>query len=328
MKIACALALSSLAAAPLAAQAPCHAENDGNNFNDAVSMGGPNILFAIRFAAPANLTVTSIEVFTGEESGQNSVSIWTHDQALNVPVSSLGIGTWDMSFPNGWQGATLAPSISLSSGTTYWFVWGPQEFAQASVDLPMAFPGQVYRASFDGGNSWNGPWQFNTDHWKFRLYCEPPAVTSFCTSKPGLACGMPSIFSVGVSSTSANAGFVIAAQPARGERLGVLHYTPRLGAAAAPFQGGTLCIATQQLRRGGPTSSLGTNNQCDGMFVLDMNTFAKGLWTVPPSGAIPANNPAPYLLTVGQQVFCQYWGRDTVASGSFLSNGVTYTVGP
>jgi len=34
------------------------------------------------------------------------------------------------------------------------------------------------------------------------------------------------------------------------------------------------------------------------------------------------------LLSPGQDVACQYWGRDSVATGSFLSNGITYTVFP
>ena len=327
MRLVIASALVLFAAAPLSAQSPCYTENDGNNFNDNVSMGGPNLLLGIRFVAPSALTVTSIEVFTGEGVGPNSVGIWTHDAALNQPLCALGTGTWNMSNANSWQGATLAPSVGLSGGTTYWMVWGPQNGAQASIDVPMATLGQVYRGSFDGGQTWNGPWQFTTDHWKFRLYCGPTVVKTFCTAKPGLSCGTPSIASGGTPSASANAGFVIAAQPARGQRLGVLLYNTR-SSPGLPFQGGTLCLPGQQLRRGGPTNSLGTNNQCDGIFAIDMNTFAKGLWVVPPSGSIPANNPAPYLLTIGQNVACQFWGRDTVATGSFLSNGITYTVGP
>jgi hypothetical protein len=327
MRLAAALAFLVLASAPLPAQAPCHAENDGNNFNDLVSMGGPNLLLAIRFVAPAGLTVTSIEVFTGERTGSNSLAIWGHDPALNQPLCSLGSGTWNMSSTNGWQGTTILPSVGLVGGTTYWLVWGPQNFAQASVDLPMATLGQPYRGSFDGGLNWSGPFQFADRHWKFRLICGPGAVKTFCTAKPGLSCGTPSIASGGTPSASANAGFVIAAQPARGNRLGVLLYNIR-PFPGAPFQGGTLCLAAQQLRRGGPTSSLGTNGLCDGVFSIDMNTFAQGLWVVPPSGAIPANNPAPYLLTVGQTVACQFWGRDTVPTGSFLSDGITYVVGP
>ena len=63
-----------------------------------------------------------------------------------------------------------------------------------------------------------------------------------------------------------------------------------------------------------------------------MNAFAQGLWTVPdcagnPSGT-PANNPAGYLTNPGTTVFTQYWGRDSVATGSFVSDGLSYVVGP
>ena len=131
----------------------------------------------------------------------------------------------------------------------------------------------------------------------------------------------------GTSSATATSGFVVQAKPARGARLGVLLYNN----GAMPgisFQGGTLCVSAQMIRRGGPTDSLGTPGGCDGAFAIDLNTFAQGLWVVPPSGAIPANTPAPFLLTIGQSVWCQFWGRDTLANGSLLSDGLRYAVRP
>jgi hypothetical protein len=46
-----------------------------------------------------------------------------------------------------------------------------------------------------------------------------------------------------------------------------------------------------------------------------------------PSGLAP-NNPAAFLQNAGQDVFCQFWGRDSVATGSFVSSGIKYTIGP
>ncbi len=46
-----------------------------------------------------------------------------------------------------------------------------------------------------------------------------------------------------------------------------------------------------------------------------------------PSG-IPANTPAPYLLLPGTTVVGQYWGRDSMATGSFVSAGILWAIGP
>jgi hypothetical protein len=145
-------------------------------------------------------------------------------------------------------------------------------------------------------------------------------VRSFCTAKAGLACGTPSIASTGTPSASATSGFSITAAPARADRTGVLLYNTG-SQAGAPFQGGTLCVQATGIRRGGPANS-GGSATCDGTFAIDLNTFAAGLWPQ------PSNTPAPFLQDIGQRVSVQWWGRDTVATGSFLSNALEYTVCP
>ena len=104
--------------------------------------------------------------------------------------------------------------------------------------------------------------------------------------------------------------------------------------SGVPFEGGTLCVAPNGIRRAGPTDSQGTPGaaSCDGELAIDMNAFASGLWSVPdcagkPAG-LPAHHPAAYLTTPGQDVYCQLWGRDSVATGNFLSAGIQYTVLP
>jgi hypothetical protein len=163
-----------------------------------------------------------------------------------------------------------------------------------------------------------------------QVYRTPQGAT-FCTAKPGLACGPPQIAVSGEPSASAGSGYVVSSAPARGCRSGILLYNTS-PAPPAPFQGGTLCLDTTGLRRAGSTNSGGTSGACDGVFELDMNAFAHAQWLVPdcsgaPSGSAP-NQPAAYLQTPGTQVWSQFWGRDTQASGSFLSAGLTYHVGP
>jgi hypothetical protein len=192
----CVAAFALALGSPLLAQSVCHAEYDGNNYNDLVSMGGPNLLLGIQFTAPSSFSVTRAEIFTGEGSGTNSVSIWSHNAGLNLPQSQLSVtATWTMSNTDSWQGADLGTPYALTGGTTYWLVWGCISGSQCSVDVPQANLGQFYSGSFDGGQSWSGPFQFNDRPWKFRLYCNGSSpITSYCfgdgTGAP-CPCGSP-----------------------------------------------------------------------------------------------------------------------------------------
>jgi hypothetical protein len=156
----------------------------------------------------------------------------------------------------------------------------------------------------------------------------------FCTAKSGLACGTAAITFTGNSSATATSGFIVSAGPARTCKQGVLVYNTTQAPVGAPFQGGTLCVTPSQARRAGPMDSHGTPGGafCDGAFTIDMSSFAQGLWVVPNCAGNPAglasNAPAAYLTTPGQDVYCQFWGRDSVATGSFVSDGLHYVVGP
>jgi hypothetical protein len=165
------------------------------------------------------------------------------------------------------------------------------------------------------------------------LYALDPSLGTFCTAKPGLACGPAAISASGFPSASSSSGFTIAAGPARSCKAGFLLYNELRG-GALPFQGGTLCVGAAGLRRAGPSNSMGTPGgaSCDGSFTLDMNAFALAAWTVPDCGGAPAglgaSNPAAYLSEPGTHVFTQWWGRDSVSTGSFLSDGLEYFVCP
>lgn len=148
-----------------------HANFDNFVFDDNVSMGGPNLLVAIRTQIPTTAVATRIEVWTGEQSGTNSLALWSHDAVNNRPGAPLGSGTWSMGRVNGWQGAMLSPPILVTSGQDVWVVWGPINGAQSSVAGTGA-GAQPYRGSFDGGQTWNGP--FQSLQWKFRIWTGSP----------------------------------------------------------------------------------------------------------------------------------------------------------
>ena len=168
LRFAALLLAATTASLSLSAQAQIvHANFDTPTFDDGVSMGGPNLLFAIKTQAPTVLAATRVEVWTGEQSGTNTISLWSHDAINNRPLAPLGTGSWSMGRVNGWQGAPLATPVVLNANEDVWVVWGCQNGAQAPADGPG--PGaQQYRGSFDGGASWNGP--FTGQQWKFRIW--------------------------------------------------------------------------------------------------------------------------------------------------------------
>jgi hypothetical protein len=140
--------------------------------------------------------------------------------------------------------------------------------------------------------------------------------STFCPAKAGLACGLPAIGAAGTPSASSTSGFVISAGPARQNKTGLLIYG-NTGSNNAVFQGGTLCVRPP-VRRTTAVNSGGAS-LCDGTFAIDMNAYAAGNL---------GGNPQAFLLLAGSKITAQFWGRDTLATGSFLSDGLIYIICP
>jgi hypothetical protein len=151
--------------------------------------------------------------------------------------------------------------------------------------------------------------------------CATPVV--YCSAKVnGLGC-TPSIGSIGNSSAAATSGFSVLGSNVRNSKNGLLFYGVN-GRAAAPFQGGTLCVKAP-IKRAPGTNSGGTPppaNNCSGVFALDMNAFAAGML---------GGNPLAALSVVGTTVNCQWWGRDpgfAAPNNTTLTDGLEYVVCP
>ena len=140
-----------------------------------------------------------------------------------------------------------------------------------------------------------------------------PNVVTYCTAKPGLACGVPSISSTGTPSASATSGFIVQASPARSKKTGILLYTST-GRANQPFPSGNhiLCLATPPLRRGGPTDSGGTPGpqlrrrvHARRERLRARPVGAPGWSGIQQSGALPAFDlPTGQLPVVGTRLGC------------------------
>ena len=189
-----------------------------------------------------------------------------------------------------------------SAGVSVDFVTGLQAMNGYNGDLAFTVDGEALLLA-DGNN--------------LVVISKEPWVSTYCVAKT-TSCGtLPAISSTGMPSSTATSGFVVTATGTKAQKFGLLLYTDR-GPASLPFQGGTLCLVSQNLRRSVAIGdSTGTPPACDGTMSIDMNAFAQDLL---------GGNPAAYLKIAGTQINCQFWGRDTLANGSLLSDALVYGI--
>lgn len=143
----------------------CGASNTDDTVNGGTSAGGPNLYLAIQFDAVATLKVKRAEVFTGERTGSNTLSIWSDDGAT-TPSAMLDTGTFALETTNGWQGVTFASVNEFAAGSFGWIVWQPVSGQQSSAS--SSGESVSYRGAFGAPSGWNGPY---SGFMKLRLYC-------------------------------------------------------------------------------------------------------------------------------------------------------------
>ena len=148
-------------------------------------------------------------------------------------------------------------------------------------------------------------------------------ATAYCVAKTNSLGCTPQIQWSGAPNAFVPGGFLVQAINVRNNKAGLLLYSAS-GAAALPFQGGTLCLAAP-VRRSTPLGSGGAplpTNDCSGVYSIDVNSFAQGLL---------GGSPLPTLNVAGQQINAQLWGRDPGFPAPFnttLSDAVEWIVGP
>lgn len=181
--------------------------------------------------------------------------------------------------------------------------------------LTLSADGRIALFMSDATNLAAGDSNGVTDVFSRELGIALPHI--YCTAKVNSQGCTPAIGFVGVlPSLSDPQPFLITASSVINNKFGLLLYG--FGAQAAPFQGGTLCVAPQ-IRRTGLQSSGGNPppNDCSGTFALDFNAYLQ-------SGADAE-------LTAYRTVFAQYWYRDPQSGGGFptgLTDALRTSIAP
>jgi hypothetical protein len=159
--------------------------------------------------------------------------------------------------------------------------------------------------------------------WRVRAVGNGVTPVVYCTAKLNSLGCMPAIAGIGLPQASAFTGYLIQGSQVRNNKSGLLFYGVN-GRVGTPFQGGTLCVKPP-IKRTPARNSGGTPapvNDCSGVYEVDMNAFAHGLY---------GGSPLPELLVPGSLVTSQWWGRDPglpSPNNTTLTNGLEFTVLP
>jgi hypothetical protein len=154
-------------------------------------------------------------------------------------------------------------------------------------------------------------WRVGVDN--VRISAELPAST-YCIPKANSQGCAPGMTLSGTPSATSGSPFLLGAQEVINNKNGLLIYG--FAPYNVPFQGGTLCV-TGLVRRTTAQWSGGNGgaDDCSGSYSYDFNARIQ-------SGVDP-------LLTVGEQVFAQYWYRDPASSaGTGLTDAAQFTIQP
>jgi hypothetical protein len=253
--------------------------------------------FRIDDTVPGDLQELLLQTSTkGSEIAYGQVRVrWTDAQGAPhslAPTSTTELARW---FSMGWNVETL-------------FNWDLSAIADTVTSYNITFEAQAAHLSLDAVLV---DTRFN----------DPPV--SYCVAKQNSLGCTPAIGWSGSPSATLGSGFTVRCDLVRNQKSGLLFYGTT-GRNAAPFQGGTLCVAapikrTPAVISGGSALPV---QDCSGVYALDFNAFASGQL---------GGNPLPALQVPGTVVDAQWWGRDPGFVAPFnttLSNGVEFTIGP
>ncbi len=180
---------------------------------------------------------------------------------------------------------------------------GPAAVSFTTSLAPSAQPWYFHIRPYD--NAGNGQNQFHYGP----IYITPAAATTYCTAKTNSLGCAPSISAVGSPSKSAG-NMTIGCTNVLNQKNGLLFFG--FAPQSAPFQGGTMCVASPTIRTASQNSGgSASGNNCSGSYSFTFTTAQMNLLGLDP----------------GETVYCQYWMRDPQSpSTTGLSNAARFTI--
>jgi hypothetical protein len=252
----------------------------------------------------------SVDSFGSQANGRSGALSMTPDArhasfgswASNL-VPGDSNGTWDVFRRDRWTSHTVRLSVTTSSAQAN----GPSILNSISGD------GRVVAFSSDAINLVSGDTNGVTDVFVRRAGF--PQV--YCTAKTNSLGCASAVQMSGLALASTSEGGFVRASNVLNQKRGALLYSIS-GAAAVPFQGGTLCLAgptrrTPVQNSGGSLSGL----DCSGRFDFGFNAWIAN-----------GNDPS---LAAGRQVWAQYWSRDPgfpPPGNANLTDALTFEISP
>jgi len=142
------------------------------------------------------------------------------------------------------------------------------------------------------------------------VFANAASVATYCTGKTNSLGCVPGIFTNGVQPSRSAGNFIVSSTNVLNQKFGLLFWGT--AQTAAPFQGGTLCVAAPTIRTPSINSGgAGSGNSCSGFYSFTFTT-----------AYMNANG-----ITPGAQIFAQWWMRDPQSpSTTGLSNAVRFIV--
>jgi len=205
-----------------------------------------------------------------------------------------------------YSGATLSPLVTITGFT------GDDNLGAEILGAFQDVTGDLFPEFVVAAPDADNP---ASDCGLIKLYSVTPIPpSSYCTGKTNSLGCTPAMTWSGTASVSSTAPFTLSCVNALNQVPGLYFYSH--APAAAPFQGGTLCVA-QPTRRTGALASGGSASgvDCSGVFAYDFNARI--------DSGVDAS------LVSGAQVNLQCWSRDSASpSTTSLSNAVRFFINP
>ncbi len=228
----------------------------------------------------------------------------SHNEGVLSCNTSLNL-SWNSAADalSGLAGYALVIDTNASTDPTGPLNLGPNATSATQVIGSSTTARYAHLRARDNAGNWGATRHFGP------ILANANTVASYCTGKVNSLGCTPSVSFTGTPSRS-GAGLTVLCGNVISQKNGLLFWG--FGQAAAPFQGGTLCVLPPTVRT--PLTSSGgspSGADCTGSWAFTFDTAYYQQWSVDP----------------GETIFAQFWGRDPQsASTTTLSNALRFTV--